>query len=82
MSTRKRKQRRGILLLIVLSLLVLFVLVGMTFIVVTNQSYRAARDLGQVERVADPPEKLLDDAMAQLLRGSNNRAAAFYDGGL
>ncbi|MDA1180697.1 MAG: hypothetical protein O2931_18120, partial [Planctomycetota bacterium] len=82
MSTRKRKQRRGILLLIVLSLLVLFVLVGMTFIVVTNQSYRAARDLGQVERVADPPEKLLDDAMAQLLRGSNNRASAFYDGGL
>lgn len=82
MSIRKRQPRRGILLLIVLSLLVLFVLVGMTFIIVTNQSYRAAKDIGHVERVGDPPIKLLDEAMYQLLRGSNNRASVNYDGGL
>ena len=67
---RRRKPHRGVLLLIVLSLLVLFVLIGVTFIVVAGQYTKAAKAYSRHELKGDPPAKELDGALMQLLRGS------------
>ncbi len=66
----RRKPRRGVLLLIVLSLLVLFVLIGITFIVVATQYTKAAKAFARHELRGDPPRHELDEAVALLLRGS------------
>ena len=70
--TRRHPPRRGILLLIVLSLLVLFVLIGLTFVVVATQYSRAARVSAQAELTGDAPAKELDSALYLILRGSQD----------
>ena len=55
----RRKPRRGVLLFVVLSLLVLFVLVGITFVVVAGQYRRTTISAIRHERTGDAPEKLL-----------------------
>ena len=69
---RRRKPQRGILLLIVLSLLVLFVLIGITFIVVAGQYTKSAKAYSRHELKGDAPSKELDGALMQLLRGTND----------
>ncbi|MCA9172323.1 MAG: hypothetical protein KDB23_31880, partial [Planctomycetales bacterium] len=69
---RSRKPRRGVLLLIVLSLLVLFVLIGITFIVVAGMYTRAAQANARHELKGDSPLRELDDAALQLLRGNED----------
>jgi len=59
-------------LLIVLSLLVLFVLVGITFIVVSDQYQRGATRFAQQQMTGDEPSKLLDAAMYEVLRDTRN----------
>ena len=70
--TRRSHQRRGVLLLIVLSLLVLFVLIGVTFVVVAGQYTKAAKSYARHEITGDPPDQELDRALMLLLRGSND----------
>jgi len=62
------RPRRGVLLLVVLSLLVLFVLSGLTFVVVTRQYRRTARQVSVQERMGDPPPNLVDEVFYQVLR--------------
>lgn len=69
--SRHSKPRRGVLLLVVLSLLVLFGLIGITFIVVAGQYQRVATLVGQDEKTGDEPTVLTDATLHQLLRGSN-----------
>jgi hypothetical protein len=68
----RSKPRRGVLLLVVLSLLVLFVLVGVTFIVVSGQYRRTTIAHKKVDRVGSRSQKLLDEAAKQLLRCPNH----------
>ncbi|MEM1303866.1 MAG: hypothetical protein AAGG46_03165, partial [Planctomycetota bacterium] len=66
------KQRRGVLLLVVLSLLVLFSLLGTAFLA-TSVSYRtSARVQEQANRVSLQPGDLMERALMQLLRDTNN----------
>ncbi len=74
----RRKRQRGVLLLIVLSLLVLFVLIGITFIVVAGQYTKAAKAYSRHELKGDPPAKELDGALMQLLRGTSDPHDLMY----
>jgi hypothetical protein len=74
----RRKPQRGILLLIVLSLLVLFILIGVTFIVVAGQYTKAAKAFARHDLKGDAPARELDEAALLLLRGSNNPGDLLY----
>ncbi len=63
------KARRGVLLLVVLSLLVMFLLAGMTFIVVAGSFKKDTALLSRHEQVGDPVENILDVALNDILRG-------------
>src|SRR5687767_3138188 len=66
---RRRSDRRGAVLLIVLSLLVIFVLIGITFVLVASRYNRTARDYAKVDTQGDPPRKLFEETLSQLLVG-------------
>ncbi len=77
MFKRRRKTRRGVVLLVVLSLLVLFLMIAVTFVLIAGQYKRGAIAISKVNQTDDPPEKLLDAALYQLLRGTNMRSSLF-----
>ncbi len=70
--TRRPKERRGVLLLIVLSLLVLFVLIGLTFIVAAGQFKRIASSSSKTDLTGMPGRKIANATFSQILRGTNN----------
>ena len=72
MKTKLRKRRRGVVLLVVLSLLTLFTLLMVTFIIVAGQYRQSALSAARVGRVDGAPRKLLDNATFALLRDSND----------
>lgn len=70
-----RRPRRGVLLLVVLSLLVLFLMVGMAFVVTAKQSEKAAKSsMKAAVRVAGEAAQadLLDEVLMQIVRDTNN----------
>ena len=73
---RKSEQRRGVLLLVVLSMLVVFLLIGVTFVMVANQQKDAAKAATTMAQTGNAPKNLLDGAMYQLLRDTNNSLSA------
>ena len=72
----RRNQKRGVVLLIVLSLLVLFILVGVTFVVVAGHYRRGAESVARYGRAGDDPRKLFEIAAKQLIRGTTNERSA------
>ncbi len=77
-----RSSRRGVLLLVVLSMLVLFMLIGTTFLMTSNSERVAAKHSGRAGRLGNTPSKLLDRALMQLLRDTENPASVMRDHGL
>lgn len=67
--------RRGVLLLIVLGMLAMFALIGLMFVLTSNQQLRSAKSSQRVEENADPPRQLLRDCIAQILRGATTRTS-------
>lgn len=68
-----RSRRRGVVLLMVLALLSLFLLIGMTMVMISGQAKRSARSAARAEkRLAASHEELLDAAMLQVVAGTNN----------
>lgn len=65
---RKRTPRRGAILLVVLSVLMLFALVGVTFVVTASQYYRAAEAGRNNPAVSDVPQQEADEVLKQLVR--------------
>lgn len=74
---RNRKAKRGVVLLIVISLLVLFVLIAVTFAIVAGQYKHAAQSSSRAYLLGDDPAKEADLVMYQLLRDSTERSAIF-----
>ena len=66
----RHKSDRGVVLLVVLSLLVLFVVVGLTYIVLARQFRVSAFASAKRQKLAEQPEKLTDLAIYQLIRGT------------
>ncbi|MEO0530003.1 MAG: hypothetical protein AAF266_05415, partial [Planctomycetota bacterium] len=65
-------ERRGVLLLVVLSMLVLFLLVGTTFLLTSGQYRTASKIVEQKNRTTFQPADLLERALMQLVRDTNN----------
>ncbi len=73
------RNRNGVLLLVVLSLLVLFMMLGTAFVITAKQSSEAAKALKEAMANAASPTKqgdLLDDVVNQLVRDTNNPNSA------
>lgn len=64
--------RRGVLLMVVLSMLALFLLLGTAFLVSSNFYADSAKQAGKLNRVDNNPTDLLERAMLQVLRDTNN----------
>ena len=64
------------LLLVVLSLLVLFSLMGLTFLLVAGRYYKTTKRSLSNEQVGSNPRSLCDEVLAQLVRGTNNPHSA------
>src|SRR3989304_3035477 len=70
------RSRRGVLLLVVLSLLVLFMLIGTAFLMSSNQYRNSAKAAAKHDRFGTPPTKLLDRALVQVLCDTGNPNSA------
>ena len=71
-----RSPRRGILLLVVLSMLTLFLLIGTAFIVSANQYRKANKILAKVTEASNSSVdqvNLLEEVLNQLVRDTNNQ---------
>lgn len=67
----RRRQQRGVILLAIISLLTMFMLIGITYVVVSGHFKRAAVTNSKVRQLEVPPQKHLDGAMYQLLRDTD-----------
>lgn len=76
---RGSRSRRGVLLLVVLSMLVLFALIGITFVLVASQSRRAMRGEARQDQQTDTPSRQLDDVFAQIVRDTTNARSAIQN---
>src|SRR3954465_4099266 len=68
----KRGARRGVLLLVVLSMLVLFMLVGTAFLMTSNQSRTMMKEEGRAIRLNKDADKQLESGLLQILRDTEN----------
>ena len=66
---KRHKSRRGIVLLLVLSLLVLFLLMGVTFLILSSQFLKGAEAQALADSLVDDPEELMDQAFYMVVRG-------------
>ena len=67
-------ERRGVLILVVLSLLFLFVLIGITYVLVATRQLNMSKQFARSQISGDPPTVQLDKAMRQVLRGDEGIA--------
>ncbi|MCH2119269.1 MAG: hypothetical protein MK161_16395, partial [Pirellulales bacterium] len=72
----RRRHRRGVLLLVVLSMLVLFMMIGTAFLMTSDMYRKGSKAAAKEGRVGNPPRELLDRALYQLLRDTNNQFSA------
>src|SRR5262249_6363736 len=72
-QTQAKRERRGVILLVVISLLTLFALIGITFVLYAESEANSSRIFRESENVvagnAIPADQLLDWALGQLLFG-------------
>ncbi len=70
-----RRNQQGVVLLIVVSLLVLFVLIGVTYAIVTSQYRRGARIVSRQKQLGVDPQQHLDSALYQILRDTRKSSS-------
>ena len=76
-QTRRRfcarpQDRRGVLILVVLSLLIMFVVVAVMYVAVATRARSVATNYSGFERTGDTPEHITDSLARDLFRGSLN----------
>jgi hypothetical protein len=69
---KSKKNRRGILLLLILALLAMFGMVVVAFVVLSSQSLRSTKVGSGQERIYHPPVNDANEAAMQALRGTAN----------
>jgi hypothetical protein len=81
-TKRQAAARRGVLLLIILGLLSMFGVVAIAFVVITGQYKSGAIAQAKIGERTESPEKLLNEAALQVLRGSKLANSALQPHGL
>lgn len=77
-NNKNKHGRQGLILLVVLGMLALFSLLAVTYVVFASQT-RATSVAHTRRYVRETPSKpLIDDAVKQLIRGTNNRNSALF----
>ena len=71
------RDRRGVLILVVLSLLILFVVIAVMFVIVATRARAVARASSEIGRTGDTPEEVVNSVMLDLTRGSLNPHSPF-----
>src|SRR5687767_5956426 len=71
-----RQQRRGVLLLVVLSMLVLFMLIGTAFLMSSSQSRVDAKNSAKLHRYGNHPTEVLERGLYEVLRDTENPFSA------
>ncbi|MFP6649002.1 MAG: hypothetical protein VB817_06060, partial [Pirellulaceae bacterium] len=79
---RRKKENSGVVLLVVVSLLALFVLIGVTYVLVASQYRRAATMDARTKFLHIDPQMHLDRAMYQLVRDTYNTGSVLQGHGL
>ena len=69
MRTRIKNDRRGITLLFVISMIVLFLLMGTSFVILSNDYFRSARKRGRAKIHVIDKQALAERAFYDLVRG-------------
>src|SRR5262245_423983 len=75
---QKARRKRGIVLILVVSLLALFLLMGVTFALVAYFHLDSAKQDKEVQRVGDPPETEMDLVFQQILGETYIRFSTQY----
>lgn len=73
MNARTNRRREGLILLIVLGMLSLLSLLAVTYVVFAGQSRTASNAIARRDFRETPPDRLLDQGLRQVLRGTNDR---------
>ncbi len=68
----RRSSRRGVLMLVVLSMLVLFMLIGTAFLMSSSQEHKTATAAAKDKRLGNNATKLLDRALLGAVRDTEN----------
>ncbi len=75
MKMQDSKRTDGLILLVVLAMLTLFSLLSITYVVFSSQSRSAAMGRARKDFRGTPPATLLDEAVRQVVRGTDARSA-------
>ena len=81
MGTVPFSPRRGIVLLLMLAILAMFGLLAVAFVVLTGHARRGAQSVERIDRAAESPKRLLQQAAMQVLRGSPSVQTLTFTGG-
>ena len=73
---KRSNHRRGVLLLVIMGLLAMFGMVLIAFVMVAGQHSRTSRSHARIDMELETPQKLADQAVRQLIRGTNNALSA------
>ena len=75
MRNQNRKSPGGLILLVVLSMLTLFSLLSITYVVFSSQARSSSMGMARKDFRGTPHTTLLDGALRQVLRGTDSRSA-------
>ena len=74
----RRKTRSGLILLVVLGMLALLSLLSVTFLVFSAESRKASFQLARSDYRGTPPDKLIDQAVHQVIRGTTDSRSPIW----
>lgn len=74
----RRKARSGLILLVVLGMLALLSLLSVTYLVFSSESRKASFQLARGDYRGTPADKLVDQAVKQVIRGTTDSQSALW----
>ncbi len=74
----RRRARSGLILLVVLGMLALLSLLSVTYLVFSSESRKASFQLARGDYRGTPADKLIDQAVRQVIRGTNDSRSPIW----